>query len=167
MSGELANKINKLCGRLNRKYYLHAIADISEDTQILPDTPVPYNKIILSSGISLNPTTNEIVIKVSGIYELSFAVFPTPRITIMNFGLMVAKNGMLLPETATSSYLDIPTGMALATTLRNNILLDLNEGDKITIVNISRTGGGTPIPFDITTSYLSNPTVTNITIKRL
>lgn len=167
MSGELANKINRLCGRLNKKFYLHAIADISEDTEVLPDESIPYDKVTLSSGIFLDSTTHEIIIQAPGIYEVSFVIFPTPTQTVMNFGLIIAKNGIQLPETATSSYLDIPVGLALSATLTNNVLLDVKENDRITVINISRTGAGIPIPITITPSYLMDPTVSNITIKRL
>jgi hypothetical protein len=152
MSIQLSNKINNLCYKLEKlshkgnvpqsidKAYLFAV--VQNETYVLngdnPGIPfdyeaiVPYNKLLNSKNITLN-MDGSCKIDISGVYRIAFKIHILHNVSnVIQFGIKV--NDIIIEDIYTTEYLNNILNPTI-TSIDNNIILSLNAGDVISIVN--------------------------------
>jgi translation elongation factor P/translation initiation factor 5A len=180
MSIQLANKVNELCQKikiLNKKIdadtqiikenqeieYLSANLVISETLKFInvaANGVIPYNNVLENNNITLNPS-GAAIINSTGLYSISFLIhsridFTPPGSTDTIAAVALAVNGVIKDGTNTSTLITIsptPTEIQKVTPLSNTIVLSLNEGDSVTVVNKTRFSN-TDLPVEIITETI-------------
>jgi hypothetical protein len=147
MSAQLSNKINKLCYKLEKlnqketkledKAYLFAVIDNTNQSILFPiQAIVPYNTTLNSKNITLN-ANGSCKIEISGVYRITFKIYLLST-TVGDIQLGITVNNNVILNRFTTSYISV--NFVTSTTsidLDNNILISLNKGDIISIINSS------------------------------
>lgn len=171
MSAELSNKVNQLCQKVKnlskretsvtKKEYLFAEINFNLVSIVTVDANdnIPYDVTLESNCITLN-SSGGAVVSSNGAYNISFSTHPNfvgPAV------LAVAVNGIV--KNGTRTYNDDST--TTIAQLTNSVILNLQAGDIVTIVNITKDSNGDPVPISLTGKNIDNIMDTNLSIHKI
>lgn len=184
MSAELANKINVLCQKVKRlskrtstiasevedKGYIFAtLAQLGDDgnpKEVDNNGIVPYDTTISSNLFTLMGT-GAVTVLTSGAHRITFVIHPDLSINRDILSFAVAVNGTTVSGTQTGAGSQVtPSADSSLSPIVNTVILDLNAGDVVGIINLSGLIVGLPFTFT-STSSASFTIYSNISIEKL